>query len=196
MRTEIILKAKDGFGRKNRITITGSKKNCEKSGKLLKTIPNLDMLYEGTARLKIQQLIDEHKLKASILYNGNTVWSKERILRNLRRIIKHGTLYDGKHPRYIPIGSMLRMPTVGKTILSKYFYNFLHLCCGSIAHYNIKGWVTEYPTLKDLRAFFKKNECGKRVLDDIPGWHTDARLIVKEIEALLFPLTAYIKSKT
>jgi len=199
LRKEIVLKAKDGFGRKNKITIGGSKKDCDKTEELLKTIENLDNLYEGVARLKIQQLIDEYNIKPWILFNGNGVWSKKRVLNNLKQIMKHGTLYDGKHPRYIPIGSMLRMPSVGKTILSTYFYEFLHLCCGSIAHYSIRGWVTEYPTLEDLKAFFKKNEFGKRVLDDIPGWKTDARLIVKKIEELLFPepiLAAYIKSKS
>jgi len=132
LRKEIVLKAKDGFGRKNKITIGGSKKHWEKAEELLKTIENLDLLYEGVSRLKIQQLIDDNKLKAWILFNGNSVWSKKRILRNLKQIMKHGTLYDGKHPSYIPIGSMLRVPSVGKTILSKYFYEFLHLCCGSI----------------------------------------------------------------
>jgi hypothetical protein len=88
---------------------------------------------------------------------------------------------------------MLRMPVGGDPILSKYFYDFLHLHCGSIAHYNIQGWITEYPTLEDLKQFFKKNEYGKRVLDHIPVWMTDAKRIVEEIERQLFPFETYLK---
>lgn len=195
MRKEIVLEAKDGFGRKNKITIRGSKKDCEKAEELLKTIEGLEVLSESAARLKIQQLIDDNNLKAWILFNGNGVYSKKRILRNLRRIRKHGVLYDRTKLSFIPIGSMLRMPTVGKTILSKYFYEFLTLCCGSIAHYNIQGWVATYPTYEDLKEFFKKNEFGKRVLDDIPGWHTDAVEIVKAIEKMLNPFATYMKTR-
>ena len=119
----------------------------------------------------------------------------EKILQNLRQIINHGTLYGGEHPAWIPIGSMLRMPVVGKTILSEYFYGFSINTCGSIAHYSIQGWVTEYPTDDDLKKFFKKNEYGKPVRESIPHWHTDAVRIVDEIEKLLFPFQTFLKSR-
>jgi len=142
-------------------------------------------LSESEIRPQIQTVIDHRKLKVSILYNGNGVWSKQRIIRNLKQIVKAGVLYRREKPSYIPIGSMLRIPSIGETILSKYFYEFLHLCCGSIAHYNIRGWVAEYPTVEDLRAFFRKNEFGRRVLDHIPDWKTDVIIIVREIESIL-----------
>ena len=183
------------FRKHAQIRIIGNKKDVEKAEVALKSIPNLESLPEPKARLEIQKLIDEQKLRASILFDGNGVWSRIKIIRNLRRIINAGTLYDGKRPAFIPIGSMLRMPTIGKTILSEYFYDFLHLCCGSIAHYNIQGWVATYPTVDDLKKFFKKNEFGKRVLDDIPGWKTDARAIVVEIEGLLFPFETFMKTR-
>lgn len=125
---------------------------------------------------------DTHNLKATILFNGNTVWSKTRILRNLRRIMKHGTLYNQDQHK--------------PPILSHYFYTFLHLDCGSIAHYDIHGWIHKYPTIDELKAFFKRNEFGKRVLDDIPAWHTDARAIVQAIEERLFPFQTFLKSRT
>jgi len=178
-----------------RITIYGSPKEIEEAEVALKTIPDLTSLKESDARLKIQDLIDGKGLKADILFKGNGVWSMNRIIRNLRLIIKHGTLYDGRKPAFIPIGSMLRMPTIGKTILSEYFYEFLHLNCGSIAHYSIRGWVATYPTVEDLRLFFKKNEYGKRVLDDIPGWKTDVKRIVERIEHLLFPFENYMRTR-
>ena len=177
------------------IRIYGSPKEINRATDALKTIPNLLRLSEPDARLKIQKVIDEKKLKADILFKANGVWSCDRIIGNLRRIIKAGTLYDGKRPTFIPIGSMLRMPTIGKTILSQYFYNFLHLCCDSIAHYNIQGWVATYPTVDDLKSFFKKNEYGKSVRDSIPYWKTDVQRIVKEIEKLLFPFETYMKTR-
>lgn len=175
------------------IRIIGGKKDVDKAEQCLKTIPDLESLEESKVRLVIQKLIEDNDLKASILFDGNSVWNSKPIIANLRRIMVHGTLYNGKKPRYIPIGSMLRMPAVGECILSDYFYDFLHLCCGSIAHYNKQGWVTEYPTVEDLKAFFMKNEFGHRVLDDIPGWETDVKRIVEMIMQELFPLQSFIK---
>jgi hypothetical protein len=169
------------------------KKDVETAEALVKAIPDLEALSEPKARLIIQKIIEEQDLKAHILFDGNTVWNSRRILSNLKRIMEHGTLYNRKKPRYVPIGSMLRMPVVGECILSDYFYNFLHLCCGSIAHYNKQGWVTEYPTVEDLKAFFQKNEFGHRVLDDIPDWETDAKRVVEEIERMLYPLKSFMK---
>jgi len=168
-----------------KITFGGSKHDVAVAFSLVLTIPELLAKPEREARLLLQDLIDEHDIKAWIMFDGNTVWSKKKIIRNLKQIIEAGTLYNGKKPSYIPIGSMLRMPRVGECILSDYFYSFLNLDCGSIAHYNKQGWVTEYPTLDDLREFFQKNEFGKRVLHDIPDWHSDAKRIVEEIEKLL-----------
>lgn len=61
--------------------------------------------------------------------------------------------------------------------------------------YNIHGWIAEYPTLEDLKKFFKKNELGYRVLDYIPSWHTDAKRIVEAIEIQLYPLESYMKAR-
>jgi len=174
------------------IRIIGSRKDVEQAEATLKTISTLESLPEPKARLEIQRLIDEQGLKATILFDGNTVWSMTRILANLKLIIEHGTLYNAKKPRFIPIGSMLRMPVIGDCILSDYFYDFL-TDCGSIAHYDKRGWVAEYPTVDDLRQFFKRNEFGRRVLDYIPGWKTDAKRIVESIEVQLFPFETYMK---
>lgn len=154
------------------ISLYGSGREIEAAEEALNELDT--GLSEGEIRPLIQEIMEHRKLKADILYDGNSVWSKQRIIRNLRQIIKAGVLYQEDKPRY-----------TGKTILSKYFYGFLHLCCGSIAHYNINGWVAEYPTVEDLRAFFQKNEFGHRVLDDIPKWKTDVKIIVREIETIL-----------
>ena len=166
--------------RLNKITYYGSEKDIQKAIETLKKCKSLRTSDEGTARLKIQKLIDDQGLKASILINGNTVWSKKRILKNLRRILTHGTLYNEDQDK--------------PPILSHYFYEFLHLCCGSIAHYDIHGWIHKYPRVEDLKKFFMKNEWGKRVRDNIPTWHTDVKVIVEEIERALFPFQAYMKT--
>jgi len=182
----------------DKIELWGSRRQIAKAKKIIlsKLGSELSRLKEPEARLKIQTLIDEYGLEAEILYDGNVVWSKEKIIRNLKRIIKAGRLYDAEKLDYIPIGSMLKMPRIGKTILSEYFYKFLTLECGSIAHFNIRGWVAEYPTLEDLKEFFKKNEYGRKVSDSIPWWHTDVKRIVEEIEALLFPFRTYLKQRS
>ena len=167
-----------------KIAIYGSRKEIEDAKRLLNTIPELYELSEPDARIKIQDAIDNNGVKASILYDGNRVWSRKKIVRNVKRIVKEGVL---GHAGYIPVGSMLRVPEMGagKPILSDYTYEFFSLSCGSIAHYNKAGWIAEYPTGEALRSFFLKNEYGRRVIEYLPGWKTDAIRIVEEIEKRL-----------
>jgi hypothetical protein len=178
-----------------KIEVHGQKKAVDKAAKLLKTISNLESMDESKARLKLQDLIDDNNIKAVIMVNENSVWSKKRILANLRRIIAAGRLYGEKHPHRELVGGIIYLPAETDPILSKYFYEFLHLQCGTMAHYNIHGWIAEYPTLEHLKKFFKKNEHGKRVLDDIPFWYTDARRIVEAIEIQLYPLESYMRAR-
>jgi len=180
----------------NKITYYGNKKAVEKAQTIIGMIENaesVESVPEPILRVTIQDLIDEHDLKATVMVNGNRVWSRKRILKNLKRIMEHGKLYDKRKPKYYPIGSLLKIPAGGKPILSNYFYEFLHLECGSIAHYNIQGWICMYPTLEHLKKFFLKNENGKRVLDSIPRWNTDVKRIVEAIEQQLFPLQSYMR---
>jgi hypothetical protein len=180
-----------------KVEIRGQRKAIEKAEGILEPQLNqIEQMSEALARLKLQEIIDEHKLVASIMINGNRVWSMRRILQNLRRIRDAGKLYDdsGRKPGRKLVGNVLWLPVDTKPILSKYFYEFLN-SCGSAAHYNIHGWIAEYPTLEDLKQFFRKNESGHRVLDDIPSWQTDAKHIVEAIETLLFPLESYVRSK-
>jgi hypothetical protein len=147
----------------NRVAIYGTKKEIDLAEQritiLLSELPNLD---EPKARLLLQDLIDCKKFKASILFNGNTVYSFSRIIRDVRKVKKNGM-----------------------TAMTDYLYKFLSLDCGSIAHYNKAGWIDVYPTVKDLKKFFLKNEFGHRVLHSIPVWKTDAIVIIEEIESIL-----------
>lgn len=179
-----------------KIEVRGQRKAVEKAQKILgPQLNQLEQMNEEDARLKIQDMIDEHRLAACIIVNGNSVWSKRRILGNARRIRETGRLYGEKTPHRELIAGVLYLPAKTDPILSKYFYEFLHQHCGSIAHYNIHGWIAEYPTLDHLKRFFRKNELGYRVIDYIPSYMADAKCIVEAIEMLLFPLESYVRSK-
>ena len=143
-----------------RIAICGNKKTIEQAEiVLLKNIPQLPNLSESQARLKIQGVIDHENIRADILCDGNHVWSKKRILRDIRKVKRQGM-----------------------EKLTDYLYRFLSVTCGSIAHYNKYGWIACYPTIYDLRNFFRRNEFGERVLTYLPIWKTDVQRIVEDIE--------------
>jgi hypothetical protein len=182
-----------------KIEVLGQKKAVAKAEKMLKELKEVEHVYleemeEPVARIVLQDLIDEKNIRASILINGNTVYSKKRILMNLRKIVELKRLYKSKIPHRELVAGVLYLPVETDPVLSKYFYEFLNQECGSIAHYSIHGWIAEYPTLEDLKKFFKKNEFGHRVLDDIPSWHTDAKRIVEAIEIQLYPVESYMKA--
>ena len=158
------------FRDRAKITFYGSRKYQEIAKKAVEAIPGIETMPEPEARLKIQEVIDRESLKADISFDGNGVTSLVRIIRNLKQIMEAGALYKSYKPHYEAVGNCIILP-VGKRndiILSDYFYEFLSLSCGSIAHYDKCGWVACYPTLDDLKAFFKKNEFGATC----PRWHT------------------------
>ena len=143
-----------------RVAIYGNKKQIQEAEIiLLKNIPDLPVLSESSARIKLQEVIDFENIRAEILFDGNSVWSKKKILQDIKKIKKYGMKK-----------------------LTDYLYKFLSLSCGSIAHYNKYGWIETYPTIYDLRNFFRRNEFGERVLNYLPIWKTDAQIIVREIE--------------
>lgn len=110
-------------------------------------------------RLLIQGAIDKHGIEGSILYNGNLVWGKNRIVEEYKKIKKRGQL-EG---------------------MSDHFYNFLHLACGSIAHYNKESWIFHYDnSVEELEAFFRCNEYGRNIFDHA-GRFSDQRSIAKEL---------------
>ena len=101
-------------------------------------------------------------ITCDIAYDGNTVWNKEKLIRDFKRILNKGM-----------------------ESLSDYLYEFFHLSCGSIAHFDKRGWIATYPTLASLRKFFERNEYGQSVVAHMPSWKADAIEIAKEINELL-----------
>lgn len=147
----------------NRITLYGTPANIAIAEEMIEAnFLTVGGLSEGDARIGLQNLIDTTPIKVDMLFDGNSIYSKNKIVRDIKRVKKNG----------------MKSMTNG-------LYKFLSLCCGSIAHYNKQGWVEEYPTIEDLKNFFLRNEFGQRVLDYIPHWKTDAKAIVKEIEIIL-----------
>ena len=110
-------------------------------------------------RIYLMHLICNLKVKAAILYNGNTVYDNNKILRNLRTIKRQNDMSK----------------------MTKYTYQWLTLACGSIAHYNIHGWIAEYPTVKDLRNFFHSNEFNSNIYDHVPDYNSSNKALALEV---------------
>ena len=136
---------------------------CGTKGKVAKVEKMLEELEltgkESKDRLILQEFIDKNRIKEDIIYDGNTIISYNRIIKEYKNIFKKGKF----------------------TKMTDYFYSFLHLNCGSIAHYNKQGWLAEYNSLDKLKRFFNKNEYGKNIVDTQPNWKTDVIKIGKEI---------------
>jgi len=146
--------------RTGKITIYGTSKEIEIAKAILEQHLPKEQFNENEsqARLIIQSLIDENSIKAAILWDGNRVWSRKKIIKDIRAIIRRGM-----------------------SALSDYLYEFFHLCCGSIAHYNKQGWICEYPDIAAIKGFLLKNEYGQSVLKHQPCWASDRIEILKEV---------------
>jgi len=143
----------------DKITVYGTQKEIKDVFDTLDTGQQSIVGTEGFVRTNLQKIVDDNKLKATILYDGNSIYSKDRILRDIKKV-----------------------KNSGMDKMTDYLYKFLSLQCGSIAHFNKQGWISHYPTIGHLQQFFICNESNKRVLQYLPHWYTDAHCIVKAIE--------------
>ena len=126
-RAEIIINNK-------RINLYGSKAIIEKEKPI---IENLELVgIENKDRLIIQKSIDENKLKSDILYEGNTVYPFEDIVKEYRRLQKDYSLGN----------------------LTNDMYHFFMNACGDIAHYDKIGYRCYYnDSIVELENRFLKN---------------------------------------
>lgn len=137
---------------KKEITLFGTEKEIRDTEK---AISNLNLSWDESAdRLILQEAIDSYNLKADILYEGNTIVPYKKTLREFRKYNKKGTLDN----------------------LSNYFYKFLTLDCGDIAHYNKHGYIDYY----DNNFNTVKNEVINKIR--VPYWQTDLAKVLKEIK--------------
>lgn len=117
-----------------RINLYGSKAIIDKEKPI---IENLKLTgIENNDRLIIQNCIDENKLKSDILYEGNTVYPFEKIVKEYRRLQRDYSLEN----------------------LSNNMYHFFMNACGDIAHYDKTGYRCYYNySIVELENRFLKN---------------------------------------
>ena len=149
---------------KHKIAIYGSKNEINLARHMLDNLTlNGD---EPRYRLIIQHNIDLLNIKADILYDGNGVWSYNKVIRDFNKLLK---------------SKPDRLKYHGEYQLTKYLYKFFTLCGGSIAHYNLAGWTYEYQSKQEVKDFIKCNEFRQDILRHQPSWKTDCIRIAKEL---------------
>ena len=153
----------------NKITLYGSAAEIAEAKRVLNDIKLSG--NESDDRLLLQREVVDN-VKVDILYDGNSVYSKTKLLKQFKTLLKLG------------MGS-----------LSSDLYRFFINSCGSIALYNKAGWINEYPDLHALRQFFICNEFGQSVLQHQPSWATDRIEIVKEMMRMLNALSTKIEGE-
>lgn len=136
-----------------RITFYGSNSVIESDKNTIDKLPLTG--DEASDRLLIQKCIDDNNLKSSILYDGNTVYSFKKIVKEYRNLQKSGTLDK----------------------LTNKMYLFFTNACGDIAHYNINGFRDYYNnSLENLESKL----LGRDTF--IPRWCSDLDRIFKELK--------------
>lgn len=144
-----------------KLRIIGGKKSVDEAYELLCENFNTYMqlnynnnIKEYEIRKYLQEQIDHFRLyNVSVLYDGNTIWSFDKTIRDFKRILNNGL-----------------------DSLTDHLYKFFHLCCGTIAHYDINGWIANYPSLSSLKPVVNNTQ---------PGWAYDRIKIITEMKKLL-----------
>ena len=117
---------------------------------------------EAKDRLFLQDFIDGTGFKYDILYDGNSVYSYDRIMKDFKRYLDS----DAKD-------------------MSNRLYDFFNSNIGTIAHYDKEGWMETYSTIDDIKDLFDRNEYGERAVDYVPKRMTNVKRIVNDMQNLL-----------
>jgi len=148
------------YSRNKKIAIYGSACVIKTAEAILDTLDGLEnqthgfrLINEGEIRIIIQNAIDTHKIKASILVDGNSVYPLKSTIKQYEQLMKSGTLEN----------------------MTEAFYKFLHLNF-DIAHYSRNGYIAYY---NNNFAVMKKTMLDKATT---PGWKTDVRRILDHIQ--------------
>lgn len=126
-----------------RIKIYGNRATIERARPF---IENLKLTgNEATDRLIIQKCIDDNKIGATILYDGNTVYSFNKIVDKYKKLQKSEDLMH----------------------LSDDLYKFFTNACGDIAHYDLVGYAHYYDNSfrKFEEDFLQHCDCNNRFSD-------------------------------
>ena len=136
-----------------RITFFGSNNVIVSDKNIIDNLPLTG--NESNDRILIQKCIDNNNLKSEILYEGNTIYSFKKIVKEYRNLQKNGTLDK----------------------LTNKMYLFFTNACGDIAHYNINGFRDYYNnSLENLESKL----LGRDTF--IPRWCSDLDRIFKELK--------------
>lgn len=136
-----------------RITFFGSNNVIESDKNIIDNLPLTG--NESNDRILIQKCIDNNNLKSEILYEGNTIYSFKKIVKEYRNLQKNGTLDK----------------------LTNKMYLFFTNACGDIAHYNINGFRDYYNnSLENLESKLLSRDTF------IPRWCSDLDRIFKELK--------------
>jgi len=117
---------------------------------------------EAEDRIFLQDFIDKTGFKYDVLYDGNSVYSYKKIMKDFKRYLDSGA-----------------------KDMSEKLYDFFNLNIGTIAHYNKIGWMATYPTIDDIKDLFEENELGQSVVNYPPKRMTDVKRIVDDMQNLL-----------
>lgn len=138
MKNHIEIEKKD-----KKIKIYGNQATIDRA---ISFIENLDLTgIEEKDRLIIQRCIDDNKIGATILYDGNTVYSFNKIVDKYKKLQKNEDLMH----------------------LSDDLYKFFTHACGDIAHYDIVGYAHYYDNSfrKFEEDFLQHCNCNNRFSD-------------------------------
>lgn len=134
---------------KHKITLYGKDKDIEHAAMILDSLPLTGI--ERHDRLLIQNAIDEHVIKADILYDGNTVYGYKKLAAEIKRMKKSGSIEK----------------------ISDAMYKFLSMNF-DIAYYDKNGYVAAYDGQYSL--MLAGTSFGRRT---IPGWESDVARIAE-----------------
>lgn len=70
-----------------KVDVYGPQEEIDQALDVMNKTTGLETVDEAVFRIKMQFLIDHFNLKATIMYDGNQVWSKKRVIRDLRLVI-------------------------------------------------------------------------------------------------------------
>lgn len=136
----------------NKIRIVGDHNQIQRGMELFKDIDQSKP--EAKNRCIIQDIIDTHNFKGTVLYNGNIVWPYKMTVRAFN------TLFNEYDMHYF----------------SDFLYKFMHLNCGTIAHYNKQWWIQQYPDPVDVKNLLLNAS--------IPSRKSDVKQIVDTVSQL------------
>lgn len=145
----------------SKYTFFGTQSDFNHDKELLHLLPKVTDEYQLRKEMYENEILNN--FNCDILYSGNTIIDKNRIVKDFKKLVKSKDMNK----------------------LTDNLYKFFHLHCGSIAHYNKEGWISTYPTVSDLYSFLYNNEYGQDIVSNQPYWYYDSIETCKELLRLV-----------